>query len=80
MNGIKKLKSRWLLMLIALSFPASAEIKLPTIFGNNMVLQRNSKESIWGTVRQYPVNTMEVGRHHLVSIVWRYASDIINIK
>ncbi len=30
---------------------AKAEIKLPAIFGSNMVLQRNSEAALWGTAR-----------------------------
>ena len=34
---------------ILINIGAYAEIKLPAIFGSNMVLQRNSEVSVWGT-------------------------------
>ena len=37
-----------LLALIACVSPASADVKLPAIFGDNMVLQRDAKVAIWG--------------------------------
>lgn len=41
---------RKLLLLIALtcSVALNAEIKLPSVFGDNMVLQQNSRAAIWG--------------------------------
>ena len=41
---------RKLLLLIALtcSVALNAEIKLPSVFGDNMVLQQNSQAAIWG--------------------------------
>ena len=41
---------RKLLLLIALtcSVVLHAEIKLPSVFGDNMVLQQNSQAAIWG--------------------------------
>ena len=41
-------KSVLLLIIIAFLFSANAEIKLPAIFCDNMVLQQNAKVSIWG--------------------------------
>ncbi|CAN5741209.1 sialate O-acetylesterase [soil metagenome] len=37
-----------LLILAALAFPAHANVQLPAIFGNHMVLQQNADVTIWG--------------------------------
>ena len=37
--------------LISFLPEATAQIKLPAIFSDNMVLQRNTKIPIWGTVK-----------------------------
>ena len=38
------------LILLGLAPPAArAEIKLPSIFGSHMVLQRHQKDKVWGT-------------------------------
>lgn len=38
-----------LIVMLLLPFMASAEVKLPPIIGNNMVLQRNADVNLWGT-------------------------------
>ncbi len=52
MNKIIKTKISYLYALILISSSAFAEIKLPAIFGNNMVLQQQSEVSIWGTAEK----------------------------
>ena len=45
------MKSPLQILLIGMLFfssPIHAEISLPSVFGNNMVLQRNSEVAIWG--------------------------------
>ncbi len=37
------------ILSLAFRFPAQAEIKLPAIFGDNMVLQQQTDVAIWGT-------------------------------
>lgn len=50
MMNFKKIHVSLLLTaLFVWASPAYAEVELPAIFGNNMVLQRNSNVSIWGT-------------------------------
>ena len=44
---VRKLFSLALVCMMAAA--ASAEIKLPAILGNDMVLQRNSEVNLWGT-------------------------------
>jgi len=40
----------WLLGFMALTAsPVLAEIKLPALFGDNMVLESNAKDPVWGT-------------------------------
>ncbi|MFP6865953.1 MAG: hypothetical protein VCA35_08430, partial [Roseibacillus sp.] len=34
---------------VAATHPASADVKLPTIFGSHMVLQRDAPLHLWGT-------------------------------
>lgn len=53
-----KLKLLFLIAVITWAIPASAEVKLPAIFGSNMVLQRNSEVSIWGTAN--PRSTVSI--------------------
>ena len=48
MNRIKLLA---LVCFCLIFFSVRAEIKLPAIFGSNMVLQRNSEAALWGTAR-----------------------------
>ena len=36
------------LLLIIVNFPASADVRLPRIFGDHMVLQRGIKLPVWG--------------------------------
>lgn len=36
-------------LCLAILIPLHAEVRLPAIFGSNMVLQRNSEVSVWGT-------------------------------
>ena len=38
-----------LVLLFALSVSLKAEVKLPAIFGDNMVLQQQTDAAIWGT-------------------------------
>jgi sialate O-acetylesterase len=44
-------KSLLLIVLIAILFSANAEIKLPAIFGDNMVLQQQTDAALWGTAK-----------------------------
>ena len=48
---LKKIMLKCLLFVVCISINTGvyAEIKLPAIFGSNMVLQRNSEVSVWGT-------------------------------
>ncbi len=39
------------LILFILSYQLKAEVKLPAIFGNNMVLQQQTNAAIWGTAK-----------------------------
>ncbi|MCF6357994.1 MAG: hypothetical protein L3J54_09340 [Draconibacterium sp.] len=39
------------LILFILSYQLKAEVKLPAIFGNNMVLQQQTDAAIWGTAK-----------------------------
>jgi sialate O-acetylesterase len=43
-----KLKFISLLIICALSAPSFGQIKLPAVFGDNMVLQQNSEVAVWG--------------------------------
>lgn len=36
-------------MLLAMTMVAQAEVKLPKIFGDNMVLQQQTECNLWGT-------------------------------
>lgn len=44
---MKKIFLSMLLLFIVLSI--KAELKLPAIFGNNMMLQQNTEVKIWGS-------------------------------
>ncbi len=52
---------RWLFLLIVLVLAqaAQAEIKLPAIFGEHMVLQRDAAVPVWGTAAQGEIVTVE---------------------
>lgn len=41
-------KSIFILLLLFAVFSVHAELKLPAIFGNNMMLQQNTKVKVWG--------------------------------
>ncbi len=45
---------------------ARAEVKLPAIFGNNMVLQRNMRVPVWGTAQPGEKITVAVGARKVV--------------
>lgn len=45
-KNISKTKS--LLLFLFISFQSKADIKLPSIFGDNMVLQQKESVAIWG--------------------------------
>jgi len=51
-------KSLLLIILIAFLFSANAEIKLPAIFCDNMVLQQQTDAAIWGTAK--PKTTVKI--------------------
>lgn len=55
-----KMFKRLIFILFAVAFilPANAEIKLPAILGNGMVLQQNSKVMLWG--KAAPCKTVKV--------------------
>ena len=36
-------------LLLAMTLAAQAEVKLPKIFGDNMVLQQQTECNLWGT-------------------------------
>ncbi len=40
-----------LLAALALGMPAAAEVKMPAIFGDNMVMQQNTDANMWGTAK-----------------------------
>lgn len=57
------------ILLIAFRFPVQAEIKLPAIFGDNMVLQQQTNAAIWGTAssnRTIKVKTSWNGKNYTV--------------
>ena len=39
----------FLTLLLSLAAVVSAEVKLPSVLGNDMVLQRNSEVNLWGS-------------------------------
>jgi sialate O-acetylesterase len=45
-----RMMKRWLLLtgIICVSVPVRADVKLPAIFGNEMVIQRETKAPVWG--------------------------------
>jgi len=45
---IKRIGLAMVLMLLLAVLPAQADVKLPTIFGNHMVLQRDKPIAVWG--------------------------------
>lgn len=48
-HGVKKIAV--LISALVFAINAEAEVKLPSILGNNMVLQRNTEVNLWGTAR-----------------------------
>jgi len=57
------------ILSIAFRFPVQAEIKLPAIFGDNMVLQQQTNAAIWGTAssnRTIKVKTSWNGENYSV--------------
>ncbi|MCB1123386.1 MAG: sialate O-acetylesterase, partial [Verrucomicrobiae bacterium] len=48
------------LSLLVVSLPLSAKVSMPSIFGDNMVLQRNTKVAIYGTAGPDERVTVEV--------------------
>ena len=51
---------RSLCMVLILMFisSVSAEVRLPSVLGSNMVLQRNTQVNFWGQAR--PVNSIRI--------------------
>lgn len=57
-------KPIYVAVLSAAACLASADPKLPTIFGDNMVLQAGAKVPIWGTAEPYERIDIQFGDHH----------------
>ncbi len=67
-------------ILLALAFVAKAEVKMPKIFGDNMVLQQQTDCNLWGTAdagKQVKVRTSWDGRTYKAQVdtqgKWRVA-------
>jgi sialate O-acetylesterase len=52
-----------LVVLIVVGSPASAEVKLPSLFGDNLVLQQGKKVAVWGTADPGEYVTVTLGDH-----------------
>ncbi len=50
-----------MLALVALTTAVQAEVKLPNIFGNHMVLQQKQKNKVWGTATAGEAVTVTIG-------------------
>ena len=48
MTEFKSLRAISLCALLIVTALASADVKLPAVVGDNMVLQRNTSASLWG--------------------------------
>lgn len=70
-------------LLVAISSIASADAKLPKIFGSNMVLQQNSVIKIWGTADPGEKVSVKIGDNEsscTASINGRWNVDLSEMK
>ena len=56
------------LILLGFSFLADADVKLPAIIGDNMVLQNGMETPIWGTADPGEKVTVTMGEQHAVTV------------
>ena len=50
-------------LIVSSGYPLQADVKLPSIFGDHMVLQQEAKLPVWGTADSQEKITVTVGNH-----------------